>query len=181
MSRQVVEEAQAEAAMLERHTVSGERLGVQPTMLLAASCFLWAGMILGISFLETPVKFTAPSVTLPIGLDVGRHVFGMFNKVEIIWALLVYGLMHAARGSWLSRLPLMMVVGVVLLQTVWLLPVLDERVGMVLSGQTPPPAPYHLVYVMLEVLKLICLMTTGTACLRVLTSSANTTQQRTQK
>ncbi len=113
------------------------------------------------------MKFTAPSLTLPVGLDVGRHVFGMFNKVEIVWALVVCGLMMA--------------VGVVALQTVWLLPVLDERVGMVLSGQTPPPAPYHLVYVMLEVLKLICLMIIGTACLRVLTSSANTTQQRTQK
>jgi hypothetical protein len=43
--------------------------------------FIWAGMLSGRSFLEAPVKFTAPSITLAIGLDVGRHVFAVFNKV----------------------------------------------------------------------------------------------------
>jgi hypothetical protein len=135
---------------------------------LAVLCFMWAGMVLGISFLETPVKFTAPSVTLPIGLDIGRHVFGVFNKVEIGAALLACGLMifgHTQRAIWL---PLTTVVLVVTLQTVWLLPLLDVRVEMILNGQTPPRAPYHLVYVVLEVLKLICLIAAGVACLAAL-------------
>jgi hypothetical protein len=122
-------------------------------MLLTASCFLWAGMILGISFLETPIKFTAPSVTLPIGLDVGRYVFGVFNKVEISWALLSCGLMLLAGVRRTVWLPLVIAVGVVALQAAWLLPVL-MRVGMILSGQTPPPASYHLIYVVLEAIKL---------------------------
>jgi hypothetical protein len=134
-------------------------------MLLAALCFVWAGMVLGISFLETPVKFTAPSVTLPIGLDVGRHVFGMFNKVEVGAALLTGGLMiftHAHRAVWL---PLTTVALIVALQTVWLLPLLDARVELILDGQMPPRAPYHIVYVILELLKLICLTAAGVACL----------------
>ena len=44
---------------------------------------IWLGMVLGISFLEAPVKFRAPTLTRSVGLDVGRHVFGFFNKVEI--------------------------------------------------------------------------------------------------
>jgi len=137
-------------------------------MALAALCFAWAGMVLGISFLETPVKFTTPSVTLPIGLDVGRHVFGMFNKVEIGAALLVCGLMILARAERTMWLPLAAVALVVALQTVWLLPFLDARVTLILAGQTLPPAPHHIIYIVLEVLKLVCLIAAGVACLRAL-------------
>ena len=71
---------------------------------MAALFFVWAGMVLGISFLETPVKFTAPSVTLPIGLDVGRHVFGMFNKVELAFVLIMVAILlylRPRRSVWM--------------------------------------------------------------------------------
>lgn len=44
-------------------------------------------MILGISFLEAPLKFMAPGVTPEIGLSIGRKVFGVFNKIECAMAL----------------------------------------------------------------------------------------------
>ena len=141
-------------------------------MILAALCFLWAGMVLGISFLETPVKFTAPSVTLPIGLDVGRHVFGMFNKVEIGLALLGCIMMIATRTGRAVWLPLGIVIAIVGIQTLWLLPVLDARVEMILQGQTPPRAPFHIVYVVLEVAKLAGLVAAGIACLAALKHAA---------
>ncbi|MBV9865979.1 MAG: hypothetical protein JO316_11545 [Abitibacteriaceae bacterium] len=134
-------------------------------MLLTALCFMWAGMVLGISFLGTPVKFTAPSVTLPIGLDVGRHVFAMFNKVEVGWAIVICGLMIYSRVGRAVWLPLSEVVGIVALQTWWLLPLLDARVTMILAGQTPPRAAHHIIYVVLELLKMIGLLAAGTACL----------------
>lgn len=40
-----------------------------------ALTFVWLGMVLAISFLEAPLKFRAPGVTLPIGLGIGRLVF----------------------------------------------------------------------------------------------------------
>jgi hypothetical protein len=49
----------------------------------------WLGMIVGISFVATPLKFQVPSVTLGIGLDIGRLVFGVFNKIEIAFAILM--------------------------------------------------------------------------------------------
>ena len=139
---------------------------MQCMMPLAALCFLWAGMVLGISFLETPVKFTAPTVTLAIGLDVGRHVFGAFNKVETGLALLAVALLFRARPTRTLWLPLGMVLSIVLLQSAWLLPLLDARVSLIIKGQTPPPAPYHWVYIVLEVLKAIGLITAGFVCLR---------------
>jgi hypothetical protein len=103
-------------------------------------------------------------------MNVGRHVFGMFNKFEIGWRCYPVGLMLCADTRRTSWLPLLIAWCIVALQTVWLLPVLDARVGMILSGQTPPPAAYHLIYVVLEVIKLICLLVGGMACLRALTS-----------
>jgi hypothetical protein len=38
-----------------------------------AVTFVWLGMVLAISFLEAPLKFRAPGVTLPIGLAIGRE------------------------------------------------------------------------------------------------------------
>ena len=128
---------------------------------LIALCWVWAGMVLGISFLETPVKFTAPSVTLPIGLDIGRHVFGAFNRVEIGAALVACGLLLWLRPPFAMVLPLLAVGAVVLLQSVWLLPVLDARVSLILAGETPPPAPYHIVYIALELVKLLALCFVG--------------------
>ena len=32
--------------------------------------FVWLGMVLAISFLETPPKFRAPGITLPLGLGI---------------------------------------------------------------------------------------------------------------
>lgn len=134
---------------------------------LAVVALLWAGMVLGISFLEAPVKFRAPSLTLPVGLDVGRQVFGAFNKVEIVCAVAGIALAIGLRPSALSWGILAVAVGVLAVQTVWLLPLLDARVGLILAGETPEPAPYHLVYIVLEVVKLGALVATA---LRVLTT-----------
>ena len=141
---------------------------------LVMVCLLWAGMILGISFLEAPVKFSAPSLTLPVGLDVGRQVFGVFNKVEVVWALAGVGLLLAHRrprpGVWL---PVVFAAVVVALQTLWLLPLLDQRVSLILAGQTPPPAPYHVVYIVLEALKLLALCAVAVS-IAFLSSRSNT-------
>lgn len=135
-------------------------------MVLGALCWLWAGMVLGISFLETPVKFTAPSVTLPIGLDIGRHVFGAFNRVEIGAAVVACACLFWLRPPRVLWFLIAVAAAIVALQSVWLLPVLDARVGLILAGQTPPPAPYHIVYILLELLKLSALLIAGAAAWR---------------
>jgi hypothetical protein len=43
-------------------------------------------MVLAISFMEAPLKFRAPDVTLRIGLGIGRLIFRALNNVEAIFA-----------------------------------------------------------------------------------------------
>ena len=47
-----------------------------------AVVFVWLGMVLAVSFLETPLKFRAPNVTTQIGLGIGRLVFRALNAVD---------------------------------------------------------------------------------------------------
>ncbi|MEO6792530.1 MAG: hypothetical protein ABI253_05440 [Mycobacterium sp.] len=55
----------------------------------AAVVFAWVGMVLAISFLEAPLKFRAPGITLQVGLGIGRLVFRALNAVEIVLAAVV--------------------------------------------------------------------------------------------
>ena len=54
-----------------------------------AVIFVWLGMVLAISFLEAPLKFRAPNVTLQIGLGIGRLVFRALNTVEVVLAIVI--------------------------------------------------------------------------------------------
>ena len=56
-------------------------MSVAPAVAVAG-VFVWLGMVLAISFLEAPLKFRAPNVTVQIGLGIGRLVFRALNTVE---------------------------------------------------------------------------------------------------
>lgn len=57
--------------------------------LAIASVFLWIGFVCAISFMEAWLKFSAPGVTIPIGLGIGRLVFSALNKVEWLLAIVI--------------------------------------------------------------------------------------------
>ena len=134
--------------------------------LLIYISLIWLGMILGISFLEAPLKFKAPSVTLEIGLDIGRRVFGVFNKVECALAVAMIILAFIIRQKDRQVILLGIVWLSLALQTFWLLPFLDDRVALILQGQRPAPSPLHSIYVVLEVLKAAALGVYGFRALR---------------
>ena len=54
--------------------------------LTVAAVFIWLGMVLAISFLEAPLKFRAPEVTIALGLGIGRLVFRALNICEVVLA-----------------------------------------------------------------------------------------------
>ncbi len=60
-----------------------------------AVVFVWLGMVLAISFLEAPLKFRAPNVTLQIGLGIGRLVFRALNTVEACFAIALVAIVVA--------------------------------------------------------------------------------------
>jgi hypothetical protein len=81
--------------------------------IVVAVTFGWLGMVLAISFLEAPLKFRAPGVTLPIGLGIGRLVFRALNTVEVGFALVVLAIV--ATGPTSSRIVVAFVVAFVAL------------------------------------------------------------------
>jgi hypothetical protein len=140
--------------------------GARAGELIPATALVWAGMLLGISFLEAWVKFRAPSLSLEEGLDVGRHVFGAFNKVELAFTLALTTCAALARSPRAVTAAIGAVTTIVAVQSLWLLPTLDDRVEVLLAGGTLGDAPYHVLYIGLELLKLALLLLVGSAALR---------------
>lgn len=111
--------------------------------------------------MEAPVKFTAPSLTLQVGVDVGRHVFGMFNKVELVLCTLLITLTLLSKVPARKMILPFTVALLLLLETAWLLPVLDQRALKVIAGETPTDTLHHLLYVLFELAKLTLLIISG--------------------
>ena len=128
---------------------------------LGAMLLVWAGVLVGMSFLAVPAKFLAPSLSLPVAMEIGRAEFHLLNRVETAFALIALALAGVARPGravWLG----VGVAGVlVVAQGLWLLPVLDGRAEMIIQGGTPPAAPWHALYVASEAVKFVALLVTG--------------------
>jgi hypothetical protein len=131
----------------------------------AALVFTWLGMVLAISFVEAPLKFRAPGVTVPVGLGIGRLVFRALNSIEALFAV---GLAVAvAAGSAPASVGVPTIVAVVLLvaQLAAVRPALNRRSERVLAGEDLPRSRVHHAYVALECAKVAALLAAGIAVL----------------
>ena len=127
-----------------------------------AFIFIWIGCICAISFMEAWLKFRAPGVTLPIGLGIGRLVFGLLNKIE--WVLLcitAFGIAETFSKSKKAIYTFSIAVIIVLLQTFWLLPALDSRAQNIIDGVAVSPSSHHFIFAIMEVIKVTVLFITG--------------------
>lgn len=126
---------------------------------LFASVF-WIGAVCAISFLEAWLKFRAPGVTLPIGLGIGRLVFGALNKIEWVLAIIVLLNFIFTPGPFYIRWQhnlIFVVIAILILQTFWLLPALDARAGQLIAGNEIPHSYLHFYFVGLELTKVFIL------------------------
>ncbi|MCV7222124.1 hypothetical protein [Mycolicibacterium elephantis] len=114
---------------------------------------LWLGMVLAISFLEAPLKFGAPGVTLPIGLGIGRRVFKALNGVEVVLAAVLLAATLVARPSTAVLILVLVAAAVLAVQVILVRPPLTKRSNRILAGETLPRSQMHYVYVALEVVK----------------------------
>ncbi|GAS95908.1 transmembrane protein [Mycolicibacterium canariasense] len=130
-----------------------------------AANFVWLGMVLAISFIEAPLKFRAPGVTLPIGLGIGRLVFRALNGVEAALAIVLLASVVSARPPTLAVGAAATVVGALVVQLVAVRPRLTRRSDAVLAGSDAPRSRAHYAYVGLEVVKVVGLIVAGIALL----------------
>jgi len=123
--------------------------------------FIWFGYVAGISFLEAPLKFQAPGITLPLGLGIGRIVFSTLNKVELIFALATSLLVIFRCKEFIINFLTGLTCLTLCTQTIWLLPFLDARAETIINGNPSPPSGLHFVYIAFEAVKLILLFVLG--------------------
>ncbi|MFT3662594.1 MAG: hypothetical protein QM809_14805 [Gordonia sp. (in: high G+C Gram-positive bacteria)] len=134
-----------------------------------ALVFLWLGMVVAISFIEAPLKFRAPRITIPLGLGIGRLVFRALNSVESVLAIVLI-VLAAAGGGWSTTalVGLGVAAGALTIQIVGVRPVLSKRTDAVLADPENVPeqrSHAHLVYVGFELVKVAALITTGVSLL----------------
>lgn len=131
------------------------------TALATAATFLWLGMVLAISFLEAPLKFRAPGVTVQVGLSIGRLVFRALNGVEAALALVlvVAVLVDVPSGAVVGAAAV--AIATLVVQVAVVRPALSRRSDRVLAGEDVPRSRAHYWYVGLEVVKVVALATTG--------------------
>ena len=145
--------------VVKRTAMRGTVVGAAAIRPLA---WVWMGIVIGVSFLATPVKFTADSLTRPVALDVGRATFHALAYLEWTLVAVTGALIWQAttRGLRLSRRALTaaaMIVVALTLQSAWLLPTLDDRVASIIAGTEPPPSHLHTLYGIVEIAKVAAL------------------------
>lgn len=131
--------------------------------LAAKVALVWAGLSIGVSFLATPAKFLAPTLTLPVALEVGQQTFRVYHPVESVFAaaviLLGAGLGRRPRWAAAAAVPALLVAA----QVFWLIPALDLRVAELQAGRPVAPSSEHALYVALEGVKIVWLLILGLA------------------
>ncbi|HDP0036538.1 TPA: hypothetical protein ACJT8N_002064 [Legionella pneumophila] len=129
--------------------------------LTSICAFLWAGMILGISFFESWVKFKTPTLDKVMGLKVGRTVFFYFHQLQMGWFALLIILTFLSGPTRIEILSLAILFCILLLQTYWIFPILSKRVDELARGKILPHSRAHNLYGVGELIKLFVLFALG--------------------
>jgi hypothetical protein len=131
-----------------------------------AATFTWLGMVLAISFLEAPLKFRAPGVTIPIGLGIGRLVFRALNVVEAAFAVAVTAAVLAGNAPGPAVLAFLAAADALLAAQAGVIRrILSLRTDQVLAGADPPRSTAHWYYVAAEMAKVTALIGLGASIL----------------
>lgn len=139
------------------------RLAAGARILLPA---VWLGLIIGISLIEAPLKFTAPGITIPLGLGIGRLVFGAMNWVELVIAVILLWAMLKTGVDRVYRALTSGLIGVLIIKVIVIRPLLNERTNAVLAGTDDGGSALHLFYIAADGLLIIGLVTTLVVAVR---------------
>ena len=140
--------------------------------LIITNSISWLGFVLSISFMDAWLKFQAEGVTQIIGLNIGKLIFFALNKVELLF-LITLGVLILPKRRAMGRENLVNIYGlltvILLIQTFYLLPALDQRVDMIINGTPPVTSFFHFYYLLLEVIKVITLFIFSQLALKKIT------------
>lgn len=119
---------------------------------------VWLGLLLGISLIEAPLKFQAPGITIPLGLGIGRLVFGAMNIAEAVIAVaLVVSLIVGGRTRWQQWLA----VGIVATlgaKALVIRPIMQATTDAVIAGTSEGGSSLHLLYIAADGMLIVLLL-----------------------
>jgi hypothetical protein len=132
-----------------------------------ALVFTWLGMVLAISFVETPLRFASPGISVALGVGIGRRVFRALNIAEAILAalLVAVAIVGWRRDETVAVWVLVALCVVFLVQAGVLRPLMDRRVTGDTAVATRPSTSLHPLYVALECVKVVLLLALAGAVL----------------
>ncbi len=138
--------------------------------LVFAISFFWFGLMLAVSFLETPLKFQVPGMTLPIALELGKIMFGVSTNIQLglmilIFVNFIFNAKQPSKVMLVSSILLALILG---LEKFWMLPILDARADILASGKGLPPTPLHDYFIYAEVAKLVLVVFLGIIQIRTI-------------
>jgi hypothetical protein len=108
---------------------------------------IWLGLIIGISFIEAPLKFQAPGITIPLGLGIGRLVFTAMNFTALA-ILVVLTLACIRPRPTKPQVGVLAGLWVVLLAEILIIrPPLNTRTDQVLAGVEDGGSIWHYLYI----------------------------------
>lgn len=125
--------------------------------------FLWIGFVCSISFMEAWLKFRAPNVSLSIGLGIGKLVFSALNIVEWFFSITILILIILNKKIMNIKKITLLIIPILILisQTFFLLPLLNERTDIISQGIIAPKSSIHFLYILVEFIKVIYLFIFG--------------------
>lgn len=133
-------------------------------------CFIWAGFMGAISFMESWLKFRAEGVERVSALRIGRLIFKTLNRVEWIFLVILWGGYILAKPDILpmEALSFFLLSVILVIQTVFLLPMLDRRALATIRGDDLRRSSLHIWFAGLEVVKFLILVDAGIGLIQVL-------------
>jgi len=138
--------------------------------------FVWAGFVSSISFMEAWLKFQAPNITRELGLGIGKLVFNALNNVEIVFGIImtiIVALVTIEKKKFEFSYTFFVFIVILLLQTFWLTPELIDMATKIIQGIDVPKSKLHFLFIILEVIKVVCLIIFG---MKLLNAEANRTK-----
>ena len=125
------------------------------------TAIFWLGFFMAISFMEAPLKFTAPGLSMAEGLQIGRIIFKSLNICEWIFLFIIFITCMVKKTS-RRGFYLIIVIGLIMaMETSWLLPILDQHAELIIRGGQVTDHHTHWFYVIMEVIKTPVLLFIG--------------------
>ncbi len=132
------------------------RVWISLRLLLPA---VWIGLIIGLSFMETPLKFLAPGITTPLGLGIGRLVFIALSVAG--WIILIILTLIGQAGPRESKRGWLLIGAmwvVMVIESFVIRPVLAARSDVIIAGGDPGESWLHYGYIVAELALLAVLV-----------------------